>query len=187
MRTFINPYLNMIFNKYSIVLFVFAVLTMSSIGTCQAQVLEAAYCEWEDLFDEWKIHVNADEFVFANRQRGLNQLRRWSLTYEDSEGNERSGFMQLKWENNLNYWDFFFDNERLSIEKVYRDDIFTWKILHDDNVFTITAKNRFGFEWEDRFARNFDWEMYQVDIGNLHHIGPDKQNRHSRNLDQINQ
>ena len=138
-----------------------------SIVPIHSQVLEAAYCEWDDQFDEWKLHVNEDEYVMAVRQFGANEYRRWSLKFENVEGEYFTGFMQLKRAGDINYWDFEFDNEHLSISTIYRNDIFVWKVQHDEQSFSFVAKDRFGYEWEDRYEKNFDWKMYQVQEGDL--------------------
>ena len=62
----------------------------------QAQILEAAYCEWDDQFDEWKLAINEDEYVFAVRQFGQNPYRRWNLEFVNLNEEEVRGFMQLK-------------------------------------------------------------------------------------------
>jgi len=131
----------------------------------KGQVLESAFSEFDNVLDEWKIHINQDEFVEAIRQFGVNPYRRWNIRFEDVEGNIHHASLQRKWDNNPNQWDFTFDNEHLSLNTIYRNDLFTWIVKHDDKNFTFTAKDRFGYEWEDRFQKGYNWEMYQVEKG----------------------
>ena len=144
-----------------------AFLTVGFSIDLKAQVLEAVYSEWDDQFEEFKLHINEEEYVEAIRQFGRNPYRRWNFKFENLDGDYFTGFMQLKREGDVNYWDFHFDNELLIIETIYRNDIFTWRITHGDKSFTFTAKDRFGFAWEDRFVKEFDWTMYQVEEGDI--------------------
>lgn len=130
-----------------------------------AQVLESAFSEFDDVLDEWKIHINQEEYVEAIRQFGRNPYNRWNISFEDREGQIHRGHLQRKWDNDVNQWDFVFDNEHLSLSTIYRNDIFTWTVKHDNKTFTFTAKDRFGYEWEDRFHKSFEWKMFQVDEG----------------------
>ena len=132
-----------------------------------AQTFEAAYSAWDDQFEEFKIHINEDEFVEAIRQFGRNPFRRWNFRFENLEGDFYTGYMQLKREGDINYWDLVFDNEHLYITTIYANDVFTWKVVHDDKQFTFTAEDRFGLAWEDRFVKEFDWNMYQEQEGEL--------------------
>lgn len=131
------------------------------------QVLEAAYSEWDNQFDEYKVHINEEEYVDALRQFGANPYRRWNFRFENLEGDFFTGFMQVKRVGDINYWDFNFDNEFLSIQTIYRNDIFTWKIVHNQKSFTIRAEDHFGQVWEDRNERKFEWSMYQTEEGDI--------------------
>ncbi len=154
-------------NKVHVYLFLFFLFGWSSISTLEAQVIEAAYSEWDDQFEEYKIHINEEEYVEAIRQFGSNPYRRWNLRFENLDGGYYSGYMQLKREGDINYWDFNFDNEFLSIETIYRNDVFTWRIRQGELSFTFSAQDRFGYVWEDRFMKEFDWLMYQVEEGDI--------------------
>jgi len=132
-----------------------------------SQTLEAAYSAMDFQFDEFRVHINQEEYVEAIKQFGSNPYRRWNFRFENLDGEYYSGYMQQKWEGDVNYWDLQFDNEWLSITTVYSNDVFTWKITHDDRYFIIQAKDRFGTEWEDRAEKDFDWTMYQVEEGEL--------------------
>lgn len=133
----------------------------------QAQVIEAAYCEWDDQFDEWKLAVNEDEYVFAVRQFGRNPYRRWNLEYIGLDDQEIRGFMQLKREGDVNYWDFHFGDEKINLTTIYRGDIFLWKATDGENTFSFTASDQFGTKWIDRYEKKIDWTMYQVEEGDV--------------------
>ncbi len=136
-------------------------------SSIQAQILEAAYCEWDDQFDEWKLAINEDEYVFAVRQFGQNPYRRWNLEFVDLNEGEVRGFMQLKRDGDINYWDFFFGDEQISISTIYRGDIFLWKISDGEKSFSFSASDQFGTEWIDRYEKDIDWTMYQVQEGDV--------------------
>ena len=142
--------------KFIVMLF-FAV---SSIQNGFSQTIEAAYSEWDNHLDEWKIHVNEDLYVEAIRQSGTNPYGRWNLIYEQEDRLDR-GYIQMKWAADFNYFDFFLGGEQLSISTIYRNDPTVWKIQHGEQTLIIENKN--VFEWGKRSSRNFDWVMYQVD------------------------
>lgn len=133
----------------------------------QGQKLEAAYCEWDDQFDEWKLAINEDEYVMAVRQFGRNPFRRWNLEYIGLDDQEIRGFMQLKREGDINYWDFYFGDERITLTTIYRGDVFLWKITDGEQSFSFSASNQFGTKWVDRFEKGIDWTMYQVEEGDI--------------------
>ncbi len=130
-----------------------------------SQKIEAAYSEWDDQFDEWKIHVNEEIYVIAIKQYGNNTFSRWNLTYENEDEFTR-GYMQLKWAEDFNYFDFFLGQEQLSITTIYRNDPTVWKISHGDQTLVIQQKNQ--FEWSKRSRRDFEWVMYEVNNGFIH-------------------
>lgn len=135
--------------------------------TSHSQVLEAAYSEWDDQFDEWKLHINAEEFVLSKRQFGRNTFRRWNVEYETLEGELFTGYMQLNRAEDLNYWELRFNNELIIVTTIHRDDYFLWRVKQGDKSFDFQADDRFGFSWKDRFEKNFDWSMYQVEEGDF--------------------
>ncbi len=79
-------------------------------GLCQK--IEAAYSEWDNQFDEWKIHVNEDVYILAIKQYGANTYNRWNLSYENGEEFTR-GYIQNKRAQDFNYFDFFLGDEEL--------------------------------------------------------------------------
>jgi len=129
-----------------------------------SQKIEAAYSEWDNQLDEWKIHVNEDVYVLAIKQFGSNPFGRWNLTYENDEEYTR-GYVQMKWAENFNFIDFYLGNEQLSISTIYRNDPTVWKIMHEDKTLIIERKNQ--FEWGKRSTRDFEWIMYEVNEGQV--------------------
>lgn len=148
-------------------LFVALLLVISGGYQANAQIIEAAYCEWDDQFDEWKLAINAEEYVFAVRQFGQNPYRRWNLEYIGLDDTEIRGFMQLKREGDVNYWDLYFGEEQISITTIYRGDIFLWKVDNGEQTFSFAAADQFGTSWSDRYEKNIDWTMYQVEQGDV--------------------
>ncbi len=143
-------------------LFTIMYTTLHFIG--HAQKIEAAYSEWDNQLDEWKIHVNEEEYVLAIKQFGTNPYNRWNLTYEGEESTW--GHMQTKWSADFNYIEFFLGNEQINITTVYPNDPTVWRITHGETSMVIQRQT--PFEWRIRNKKDFDWIMYEVEEGVLH-------------------
>lgn len=135
-------------------------LILSCYSFLPAQTLEAAYSEWDDQFDEWRLHLNAEEFVLARRQFGQNSYRRWNIEYETPDEELFTGFIQLNRADDINYWELKFNNELIIVTTIHRDDIFLWRVKYNDITFDFQAEDRFGFSWKDRYEKEFDWNMF---------------------------
>lgn len=151
--------------KKDFFLYIFLLLFITNCHSAFCQKIEAAYSEWDYQFDEWKFHVNEDIYVLAIKQYGANTYNKWDLSYENEDLFLR-GYMQSKWAEDFNYFDFFLGDEQLQITTIYRDDPSVWKIQHGDQTLVIQFKNQ--FEWGKRHQRDFDWIMYEVVKGQIH-------------------
>lgn len=127
-----------------------------------AQHIVAAFSSFENQFDEWELYFNETDYMILTRQFGKNEARRWQFRYADSTEVETYGFVQLKWIDDLNYWDISFGNEHLHMRTVYGNQYHSYRIVHGDKSLVIEAQDNFNFRWKDRYYKDFDWEMYRV-------------------------
>lgn len=129
---------------------------MSSTG----QKFEAAFSHMDDAFYNWNIHISETDIVHSYKREGLNPYSKWelSLLVDDTKLN---GYFEQKRKDDIAYWDFNWNNEWLSVEQIYANDIRQWRIRHGDKIMTIQTKDQ-GQSWENRNQKSYTWKMYMV-------------------------